>query len=230
VDPLTPQEHKVLQHLEQFVTEHKKSGIERILSQRTRNITVVLEDVYQPQNASAVVRTAECFGIQDVHIIENNTRYEINKYVLRGAQKWMNLVRYRSKGENNALACVSALRANGYRILVTDPDPQGISIHDVDVTSGKLALFFGNELKGASESILHHADARITIPMFGFTESFNLSVSVAICLEALVTRLRNSGVDIALSEVEKQHLRLQWFRKIVRNSALLEKEFLKSIE
>lgn len=203
--------------------------MEEKLDQRTRYMTVVLEDVYQPQNASAVVRTSECLGIQDVHIIENHTDYQVNKYVLRGSHQWMNVVRYRKKGEDNAAACINTLRENGYRIYVTDPDPTATPIDQLDMTAGKIALVFGNELRGASHTVLAQADGKVTIPMYGFTESFNLSVSVAICLHSLLSRLRQTDVDYALTADERDALKLMWYRKIIRNAPMVEKRFLRSI-
>jgi tRNA (guanosine-2'-O-)-methyltransferase len=212
------------------VSDHKKEAIEKVLDRRTRYITIILEDIFQSQNASAVVRTCECMGLQEIHMVENITKYSINPKVLRGANKWMEIKRYRSKKEHNTIACFDNLRADGYRILVADPDEDGISIHDVDVTSGKLALMFGNELRGASKEALRNCDAKVKIPMYGFTESLNISVSVAICLDSMITRLRSASILSGLSSSEKDDIRLKWYRKIVRKSDLIEREFLRTIQ
>jgi tRNA (guanosine-2'-O-)-methyltransferase len=219
----------VLTHLSQFVSEHKKEFISRVLDARTRHITVVLEDIFQSQNASAVVRTCECMGVQDVHIVEQLTKYSINPRVLKGANKWMNLYRYQEKETNNTQACFDALRVQGYRVLVADPSQEGVPIHEVDVQQ-KIALVFGNELRGVSKEALTLADQRIKIPMYGFTESLNISVSVAICLNTLITKLHQSASELFLPETEKDIIRLNWFRKIVRRSDLIEKEFLRTIQ
>jgi tRNA (guanosine-2'-O-)-methyltransferase len=226
---MTTQEKQLLHHLSQFVSDHKKYFIEKVLSVRTRQITVVLEDVYQSQNASAVVRTCECMGIQDVHIVEQLSKYEINPRVLKGSHKWMNLYRYNDKSMNNTEVCFRKLRANGYTILAADPSEEGTSINDIDTGDSKLALIFGNELRGISEFGLKNADVRIKIPMYGFTESLNLSVSVAICLNTLVTKLHNSLTATYLSEPDKDELKLDWYRKIVRGSEIIEREFLRTI-
>lgn len=227
---MTDQEQQVLQHLSQFVSDHKKQFIEKVLANRTRHVTVVLEDIYQSQNASAVVRTCECMGLQDVHIVENTAKYEINVRVLKGSNKWLDLHRYRTKGENNAATCFERLRAQGYKILVADPSETHTSIHDLDVSQQKVALVFGNELRGLSSFAWEQADEKIRIPMYGFTESLNISVSVAICLNSLVTRLRQNNVDISLTEAEQEQTRLAWYRKIVRRSDTLEREFLRTIQ
>ena len=226
---MTPTEKHLFNHLAQFVSDHKKTFVEKVLTRRTRYVTVVLENIYQSQNASAVVRTCECMGVQDVHIVEDTAEYHLNIRVLKGSYKWMNLERYKSRQENNTARCFDHLRAQGYRILVADPAEEGISIDDLDVREGKIALVFGNELQGASAYSLGHADARVRIPMYGFTESLNVSVSVAICLNTLLGKLRRSDIPIGLSDDEKDTLRLKWFRKIVRRSEVVEREFLRTI-
>jgi|SRR5690606_9568203 len=227
---MTDKEKLALQHLARFVSEHKKNFIDKVLSVRTRHVTIVMEDIYQSQNASAVIRTAECMGLQDVHIIEQQSKYDINPRVLKGSNKWMTLHRYRDRTINNTEKCFEALHERGYRILVTDPDPDGTPVDEVEVGEQKLALVFGNELRGVSDYAKQHADMRITIPMFGFTESLNISVSVAICLKALISRLHQYEGNWTITDDEKQQLRLDWYRKIVRRSQLIEREFLRTIE
>jgi tRNA (guanosine-2'-O-)-methyltransferase len=226
---LTPTEQLVLEHLAQFVSDHKKQGVEKVLNLRTTYLTVMLEDIFQSQNASAVIRTCECMGLQHVHIIENISKYSINPRVLKGANKWIDISHYTSKKEDNTKACFEKLRAEGYSILVTDPSEDGISVHEIDVTQGKIALLFGNELRGASVEALNNGDHRIKIPMYGFTESLNISVSVAMCLGALMSKLRVTDLDTSLTQTEKDIIRLHWYRKIVRKSDLIEREFLRTI-
>jgi tRNA (guanosine-2'-O-)-methyltransferase len=219
---------KVIEHFAQYITEHKKQFIEKVLSERTRHVTLVLEDIYQSQNASAAVRTCECLGVQDIHIIEDGTQYSVNKQVLKGANKWVDLHRHKLKGFNNTDICFRKLRELGYKIFVTDPSPDGISINEIPVDQ-KLAIVMGNELEGTSEFAIAQADQKIFIPMHGFTESFNISVSAAICLNTTLTKLRASDVAWQLTEEEKDVLRLQWYRKVVRRSDLIEREFLRSL-
>lgn len=223
-------ELKLLTHLSQFVSDHKKEFIEKVLAQRTRYVTVVLENIYQSQNASAVIRTCECMCVQDVHVVEDTARYELNLRVLRGSNKWMTISRYKDRSVKNTAVCFDQLRERGYRICVADPAEDGVDIHDLDVSSGKIALVFGNELRGPSDFCLSEADLKVRIPMYGFTESLNVSVSAAICLDTVMSRLRTSDLPIALSEEEKNDLRLKWYRKIVRRSEVHEREFLKTIE
>jgi len=216
-------------YFSQFVSDHKKDFMERVLDNRTRYVTMVLEDIYQSQNASAVIRTCECLGLQDIHVIETNSTWSTNKQVLKGSNKWLDIFRYREKDTNNAATCFRQLREQGYRIAVTDPTPDGIAIHDVPLDQ-PLALVMGNELHGSSPFALAEADMKVNIPMVGFTESFNISVSAAICVHSLTSRLRGSGLSWQLTEWEKNVLRLGWYKKVVRRSELLEREFMRSIE
>jgi tRNA (guanosine-2'-O-)-methyltransferase len=227
---MTKHDRHLLDHLAQFVSDHKKQFVDKVLNVRTRHITVVLEDVFQSQNASAVVRTCECMGIQDIHIVEQISKYEINPRVLKGANKWMSLHRYNDRTINNTEHCFEKLRHAGYKVLAADPSENGISIHDIEMGNDKIALVFGNELRGLSEYGLTNADQRIRIPMYGFTESLNLSVSVAICLNTLITKLHKTSESLYLSENDRDVLKLEWYRKIVRSSEIIEREFLRTIE
>jgi tRNA (guanosine-2'-O-)-methyltransferase len=222
-------EKQLIQHFGQYITDHKKKFIEKVLAGRTRHITIVLEDIYQSQNASAVIRTCECFGTQDINIIENDSQYSVNKRVLKGANKWINLHRYKMKGMNNSEVCLRHLRDQGYQIVVADPSPDGLPVHELSIEK-KMAIVFGNEVHGASGFALAQADQKVFIPMQGFTESLNISVSAAICLNTILTKLRQSMIAWQLSDAEKETLRLQWYRKVVRRSALIEHEFLRSAQ
>jgi tRNA (guanosine-2'-O-)-methyltransferase len=226
---MASKEQLLTDHFAQYITDHKKQFIEKVLSERTRHVTLVLEDIFQSQNASAAVRTGECLGLQDIHIAETESQYSVNKRVLKGSNKWIDLYRHKMKGFNNTEVCFRQLREQGYQILVTDPSPDGVSINDVAVDK-KTAIVMGNELRGTSDYALAHADQKIHIPMFGFTESLNISVSAAICLNTLLTKVRQSDFPWQLKESEKNELRLKWYRKIVRRSDLIEREFLRTIE
>jgi tRNA (guanosine-2'-O-)-methyltransferase len=222
-------EHLIVQHLSQFISDHKRDFVERVLSMRTRNITVVLEDIFQSQNASAVIRTCECLGIQDVHVVENTTKYSVNPRVLKGSHKWIDIKHHGSRTENNTITLFTKLKEQGYKIVVTDPAEEGLLIEALDV-EGKIALVFGNELRGISMQALALCDERVRIPMYGFTESFNISVSAAICINTIITKQHASGKFTGLSNSEREYLKLKWYRKIVRKSDLIEREFLRTIE
>ncbi len=212
-------------YLEQYVTKRRLTLINKIIKERTRYITVVLEDIYQSQNASAVLRTCECFGIQDIHIIENKYNYEINPDVTLGANKWLNLIKY-DKNENNARTAVNCLKKMGYRIVATTPHKNGTLLEDLNLKDGRLALLFGTELKGLSDEIIDLSDECLKIPMFGFTESFNISVSAAIILSNLVSKLRSSDIDWTLTEQEKTDIKIHWLKQSIKRSDVLERAFI----
>lgn len=214
----------LINYLSEYITPERKELFEKVLSSRTRYLTVVLEDIYQPQNASAVLRSCDCFGIQDVHIIENNNRFQVNPNVTLGSTKWLNLHHYRDH-EQNTLDCIHQLREKGYRIVATSPHANDTNLEDFDLEKGKTALIFGTELTGISEVVENNADEFLKIPMFGFTESFNISVSAAIVLHHLNLRLRQSDIDYLFTEEEKDEMRLAWLRKTIKSSALIEKKF-----
>lgn len=214
---------ELLKYLSEFVTANKKDKIEHVLSERTRAFTVVLEDLFKPHNASAVLRTCECYGVQDVHIVEQNHQYSVNPYVTRGAAKWMTLHRYDDPEASNVANCFEALKDKGYRILATSVDPQATKLQDVEVT-GKMALVFGTEFDGITKYVKTHADELVYIPMLGFTDSFNISVSAAIALERLMPEVRKLR-DWRLEEEEKEDLRLNWYQIIVKNADIHVKKF-----
>jgi tRNA (guanosine-2'-O-)-methyltransferase len=218
-------DQQLIDYLSGFVTPRRLQLFERVLSQRTRYITVVLEDIYQSHNASAVLRSCDCFGIQDVHIIENRNDYKVNPDVALGSNKWLTLTRYR-KREDNTGDAIASLRKSGYRIVATTSHADSVRIHEFDLRPGKVALLFGTELRGLSESALKEADEYLTIPMAGFTESLNISVSVAVTLFKLTETLRSSNLDWSLTPEECREIRLNWLRETIKKVELLEKDFV----
>ena len=220
---------KLIDCFSAYITDHKKVLIDEVLDFRTRYITIALEDIYQPQNASAVLRTCDCFGIQDLHIIENKNKYTLNPKVVSGASKWVNLIYHGERGDYNTVNCINSLKDSGYKVVGTAPDRLKKSIHEVEMNQ-KVVLLFGTELTGLSDEAIQHLDEVVYIPMVGFTESYNLSVSVAICLSILTQKLYASNLGWRLSDEEKEELRLEWYKKIVPRPEILEKEFLKQID
>lgn len=215
--------------LSQFVSEHKLQLMEQVLDQRTRYLTVVMEDLHQSQNTSAIVRTCECLGIQDVHIIEEQARYGTNKKVLKGSHYWVDLIKHKVNHVTaGPTAALEELKARGYRILVTSVDPGSRPVQDIDVSQGKLAVVMGNELRGASGQAVQLADELVHIPMVGFTESFNVSVSAAIILSQLREKVMSMGDRWKLNEEERAELRLAWVRVMVKKSDVLEREFIRA--
>jgi tRNA (guanosine-2'-O-)-methyltransferase len=211
--------------LEEFVTENKIQLINKVLAERTRHLTVVLEDVYHSHNASAVLRTSDCFGLQDLYITQKLHDYHLNPNIVRGASNWVTLHKY-EREEDSTIKCFNDLRSKNYRIVGTTPDPNSKSIHELDITQ-KTAIVFGAEHEGISDFAKQEADELVHIPMYGFTESFNVSVSAALILMDLVRRLKKSDVDWQLTEGEQDELKFQWYQRIVRRSDLHIKTYLR---
>ena len=224
-------DQNLLAYLEGYLTKKRKSLFKKVLEDRTRHFTVVLEDIFQPHNASAVVRTCDIFGIQDVHAIENKYNNKISRHVAKGSQKWLSYNRYRNDGDNTT-SCLASLKDKGYQIIATTPHNDSCVLQDFDVTK-KSAFVFGVEAEGVSETVMENADGFLKIPMVGFTESLNISVAAAIILQEVTSKLRNSEVDWKLSDEEKQMLYFNWVKTTIKNVDKIEAYYyqnLKNIE
>lgn len=195
---------------------------DRIAAQRTKHLTIALENVYQEHNASAVLRTCDCFGIQELHVIEKDNQYKVQRDIALGAGRWVDMYNY-DQGPDPTLDCISKLRSKGYRIIATTPHTNDQTIQELDLDT-PAALIFGTERRGISHEVIDQADAFVKIPMYGFTESFNISVSAAITLHTLRERLEKSAIQWKLSDDEQVLLKLKWCRKILREGQLLEDE------
>jgi tRNA (guanosine-2'-O-)-methyltransferase len=216
----------LIEHLSACVTENRLALFKKVMADRTRYITVLLEDLYQSHNASAVLRTCECNGIQDIHIVEKNNDYEINSDIALGSDQWLSIHSY-NKGTKNISQAIGSLKRKGYRIVATSPHKDGMSPETFDIERGKVALMFGTELQGLSEQALELADEFIQIPMVGFTESYNISVSAAIIIYTLRKRLEVSNLDWKIGNSEQHELLLNWLRTTIRMSKQIENKFIK---
>lgn len=220
------EDRALMSFLSEMVNENRLDLLERNMDLRTRYLTVVLEDIYQPHNASAVLRTCDGLGIQDVHIIENRNKYSINPDVELGTAQWLSLYKYNDE-KNNTLRAITHLKREGYRIVATTPHTDDIELPDFDIGKGKTAILFGTEMKGISKLARDNADEFLRIPMFGFAESYNISVSAAMVLYNLRMKLNGSGSDWKLKEDERELIRFQWIKNSVKNANIIEKDFKK---
>ncbi len=210
-----------------YVTERRMQLFEEVVQNRTRHLTIVLENIYQPHNASAVLRSCDLTGVQDVHIIENSNAYTVNPEVAMGASKWLTLKHYNTSDDNTPDA-YRHLRQQGYKIVATTPNLKSVNPDELDL-SQKVALIFGTELTGLSSYAIQNADEYLQIPMMGFTESFNISVSAALSLYTLTQRLHKSEINWKLSVEEMTDIKLQWLRNSIKRSEVIEKELLQKI-
>jgi len=216
---------ELIEHLRGFVTERRDGLIDKVLDNRTRYMNIVLENIYQPQNASAVLRSCDCFGVQDIHVIENSYKFDVDPEVAMGSSKWLS-VHSHSEKENNTLDTINQLKSEGYRIVATSPHANDVNIQDFDVEKGKFALFFGTELTGLSDIVMDNADEFVKVPMYGFTESFNISVCAALALFELTGKMRRSEVDWHLSDEEKEEIKLEWLSRSIKSSGEIIERFI----
>ncbi|MCJ7466242.1 MAG: RNA methyltransferase [Maribacter sp.] len=201
----------LLSYLENFISQARKDRFLEVLEERTKFITVAIEDVFQVHNSSAVIRSCEVFGVQEIHVIENRYGNRMDNKIAMGAQQWVDTYRYK-----NASECIDDLRKSGYQIVATTPNHTACSLEKFEITD-KLALFFGTEKEGLSNVVLERADTFLKIPMYGFTESLNISVSVAIILHQLTSKLKKSKLSWGLTDDEKLAIRLKWTKQSIRS-------------
>ena len=213
---------KLLDYLETYLTENRKTRFEKVLAQRTKHFTVATEDVYQLHNTSAVMRSCDVFGIQEVHIVEEVNSKRIDGEIAMGAQKWVDLNRY-----HTTKSCIEDLKKKGYQIVATTPHVDDCDLIDFDITK-KSCFFFGRETEGLSQHVIDSADCFLKIPMVGFTESLNISVSAAIILQHVTAQLRKSTIKWQLTEEELIEKRFDWVKKTIKNyDAIVEHYKLK---
>lgn len=203
---------KIITLLSEYITQNKRDVFSKVLENRTRHLTVVLEDIYQPHNASAVMRSCDCFGIQDLHIIENKYSYKVNPNIVMGASKWVNTFTY-----NHTLTAINELKSKGYRIVIANPGDGAYNPDNLPLDQ-KTALIFGTEKTGLTDVAIANADDVLSIPSYGFTQSFNISVSAAIILHVLTERLHRSSIDWWLNNEEKTDLHILWLSKLIAHS------------
>lgn len=213
---------KLIKYLENVITVERKEIFKKVLKQRTRHFTVILEDLFQKHNTSAITRSCEVFGIQDIHIIENKYNTYVSNQVGKGSQKWMTFHKYNEK-LHNTQDCIDAVKAKGYQIIATTPHESSKFVGDFDV-SKKTAFVFGVEKEGISDMVMKQADGYLKVPMYGFTESLNVSVAAAIILQDVSTRVRNSDVNWELNEDEVDSIYLGWLQKSIKSiDAIMER-------
>ena len=208
-----------LNYLEEFLTDNRKERFLQVLENRTNHFTIALEDVYQLHNTSAVMRSCEVFGIQELNVVEQKFGKRIDTQIAMGAQKWVDINRF-----NTMQNCMDTLREKGYQIIATTPHNDSCMLHEFDITK-KSAIFFGTEKEGLSPEVIDQADGYLKIPMVGFTESLNISVSAAIIIQDITTRLRQSDIDWKLSEEELLEKRLAWAKNSIKDIKRIEERY-----
>lgn len=212
----------LIEFLAPFITEKRLERIREVASQRTGHFAVVLENLYQGHNASAVLRTCDCFGIQNVFAIEDTNKFQPNEEIALGAEKWLNINHF--SGDNAVENCYSELRKLGYLIAATTPHGNPVPAGDLDV-SKPVALVFGTEKEGLSRKALEMADLTVALPMYGFTESFNISVSAALFAQKVIDKSIESKIDRFINVAEQKKLIAAWILKTVSDPEGLMKKY-----
>ena len=217
--------HDLVAHLKEFVINERRELFETKILERTQHLTIVLENIFQGRNISASIRSADCFGIQDVHIIENDNIFNDDSEVSMGAEKWITTKRY-NQDKHNSIKAIKDLKSKGYQIIATTPHNTDCDLYDLDISKKKTALFFGSEVRGCSKETLQLSDKRMKIPMYGFTESYNISVSVSLCLQHLTYKMRQSNINWKLPIDQKEKVMLQWLRNSIKAAGEIEEKYL----
>jgi len=213
-----------IEFLETILTDNRKQRFLDVLSNRTNHFTIVIEDIFQLHNTSAVMRSCEVFGIQELNVVEQKFGKRIDTEIAMGAQKWVDVNRF-----NSIQSCIDSMKDKGYQIIATTPHIDSCLLHEFDVTK-RSALFFGTERDGLSPEVIDQADGYLKIPMVGFTESLNISVSAAIIIQDITNRLRQSDVDWKLRPNELLEKRLAWARNSIKDSKQIEERFYSGIK
>lgn len=211
-----------IEYLAEFLTEERREVLERTLNQRTRYMTILTENTFHPQNASALVRHCEAFGLQDLHTVETLCKFNPNVNIVRGTDKWVDLLRHESTTQ-----AIADLKSAGYRIVATTPHRESCTPETFDVTKGKFCLVFGTEHAGVSDEIIASADEYLRIPMCGMVESLNVSASAAILIYMLSQRIRLSeGLDWQIEPRAREKILLRWMMTAVKDSKqILERKY-----
>ncbi|MBI9104478.1 MAG: RNA methyltransferase [Spirochaetales bacterium] len=224
----TPEQlEAIIEKLKTHLTQERWEKIQKVADERTRYISVVMENVYYTQNMSAVVRTCDSLGVQDLHIVGQKNSARINKNVAKGSSNWTTIHRDTRRPVEESLG---AIKESGYRLVATLPREDARPLDELDLTKGKIALIFGQEICGLSETAAEMADEAVTIPMYGFAESFNISVSAGICLYELKKKLLTSDIDWHLTSEEQRELHYRWIRKTLKHIDEMEKEYEYQLE
>ncbi len=212
-----------IKYLEEFVTGNRKQTLKDVLSRRTRHFTVALEDLYQMHNISAVVRSCDIFGLQDLHIVQKKYDPKLSHAIAKGAEKWLNINHYKETQQ-----VLDKLKNKGYQIVATTPHTNDVSLPDFDISKPS-AFFFGVEKEGLSDLVMEQADVFLKIPMYGFTESFNISVAAALIMYEVSNKLRKSNINWKLSEIEQQQIYMRWLEKSIKSIDMIKKNYFDNL-
>ncbi len=210
-----------IEYLAEFMTPERLDTLQSTVAERTRHMTILTENTFHSQNASALMRHCEAFGLQELHAVENLCPFTTHVDIVRGTDKWVDIKRYKTTSE-----ALKVLKGEGYRVVATTPHREDHTPETFDVEAGKFVLVFGTEHAGISDEIIESADEFLRIPMCGMVESLNVSASAAILIYMLSQRMRLSTTDWQLSDIEQSRLLYRWMKSSVKDSErVLNRQF-----
>lgn len=203
--------------LSELMLPERFEVISSVVRNRTNYITICLENIFHSQNASALIRSSEALGIQNIHVIEDKCHFRPNVDIVKGSDKWLDIHRHNEDEASEKL--IKKLKSDGYRIVATSPHVNGLTADEYDLTKGKTAIFLGTEKQGVSKTVMESADDFIRVDMHGFVESLNVSVCGAIILSSLTSQLhKNKTINWQLSPDEQLVMLNRWMKLSVRDA------------
>lgn len=209
---------KQIEYLAEFMLPERLATLRRAIDSRTKYMTLLAENMFHPQNASALVRHCEAFGVQSMHTVQTLCKFNPNVDIVRGTDKWIDIYHHRSTAE-----ALAHLKSEGYRIVATTPHKQSCTPESFDVTKGKFAIVMGTEKTGISEEVMAAADEFLRIPMCGMVESLNVSACAAIIVYMLSERMRHEVEDWKMTEEEQIRTLHHWLVDTVKDAEALLK-------
>ncbi|MBP3424442.1 MAG: RNA methyltransferase [Alistipes sp.] len=207
-----------IEYLAQFMLPERLATLQRAVANRTKYMTLLAENMFHPQNASALVRHCEAFGVQNLHTVQTLCKFNPNVDIVRGTDKWIDIHRHNSTAE-----ALAALKSEGYRIIATTPHRESCTPESFDVTKGKFAIVMGTEKTGISDEVMAAADEFMRIPMCGMVESLNVSACAAIIVYMLSERMRHEVEGWQLTEQEQTRTLYKWIVQTVKDAEPLLK-------
>lgn len=214
----------LIEHLSSLLNPNRKETLDKAISLRTKHICLVLENIRHTQNSSAIIRTAEIMGVQDVHVVRQNYQNDLRRDITKGAEKWMEVRLYDGE-ERNIELCFNYLKKKKYKIAVTCLDDDSKSIEEIPLIE-PLAIVMGEEVSGVSDFAKANADYKIKLPMYGLTESFNIAIAGSLVMHQILTRLRSTDVNYLLNPQQKTELTLDWYKKAIRGGHEIASRFI----
>ena len=206
----------LIDYLEGRLQPTRLERIQKSLQGRSKNLKIVLEDIYDPHNANAVIRSCDAMGVQDINIIENRNKFAINKGVTKGSTKWVDLRRYSDNADVNTKNCIFDLKKDGFKVYATSLHEKSISLPLLDPPN-KIAVIFGSEKLGVSREAIDLADGVLQVPMSGFSESMNISVSAGIIIYHLSQLMsKKYGAKYFTQGQEKEEIYIKFLLNSVR--------------